>query len=279
MERLPQNNPTRSWLFTPGTRPERFAKAADAGADILIIDLEDAVSPADKPKAREIALAYLAQKADGPRRALRINGLDTPAGIADLQALLNSKADPDFIVLPKTETAGHLLILDRLLTASGKTARLVGLIESARGLSRLEEIAGATPRLFGLMLGAADMAADLGAATQWDALASVRSRLVAACALAGVDPIDSPFFDVHDLDGLKRDMDAAKAFGFVAKAAIHPGQVGPINTALTPTEEEVAKARRILSANTGGVGVVDGQMVDEAVARKARRIVAAAPAT
>ena len=161
---MPQNiEPSRSWLFTPGTRPERFAKAGEVGADILIIDLEDAVSPADKPKARQIALEYLAQKADGPRRTLRINGLDTVAGIADLHALLGSGADPDFIVLPKTETLGHLIILDHLLTASRKAAKLVGLIESARGLSRLEEIAGATPRLLGLILGAADM----GAATRW----------------------------------------------------------------------------------------------------------------
>ena len=271
--------PSRSWLFTPGTRPERFTKADEVGADILIIDLEDAVSPADKPKARQTALEYLTQKADRPRRALRINGLDTAAGIADLHALLGSEAEPDFIVLPKTETSGHLAILDRLLTASRKTAKLVGLIESARGLSQLEEIAGATPRLFGLMLGAADMAADLGAATRWEPLAGTRNRLIAACALSRVDAIDSPFFDVHDADGLKKEMDAAKAFGFAAKAAIHPAQVGPINSALTPTDEEVAKAKRILSANEGGVGVVDGEMVDEAVARKARRILAAASAT
>ena len=272
-----KTKPTRSWLFTPGTRPERFPKAAEIGADVLIIDLEDAVSPADKPKARQIALDYLAQKADGPQRTLRINGLDTPAGIADLAAFLGSKAEPDFILLPKTETAGHLLILDRLLIASGKRARLLGLIESARGVSRLEEIAGATPRLFGLMLGAADMAADLGAATQWDPLSGVRSRIIAACALAGVDAIDSPFFDVHDTDGLKTDMDRAKAFGFAAKAAIHPNQVGTINAALTPTDDEVEKAKRILATNEGGVGVVDGQMVDEAVARKARRVLASAP--
>ena len=222
------------------------------------------------------ALDYLASDADGPHRALRINGLDTPAGIADLASLFASKAAPDYIVLPKTESAGHLLILDRLLTASGKAARLVGIIESARGIAGVQEIAAATPRLFGLMLGAADMAADLGAATAWDPLAFTRSQLIAACALAGVAPIDSPFFDVRNADGLSREVDACKAFGFLAKAAIHPAQIGPINTALTPTDDQIAKARRILSANSGGVGVVDGEMVDEAVARKAHRILAAA---
>ena len=269
--------PVRSWLFTPGTRPERFAKAGEVGADVLIIDLEDAVAPADKPRARQIALDYLSTTAEGPRRALRVNGLDTRAGLADMDAFLGSKALPDFLVLPKTEGAGHLLILDRLLTASGKAARLVGIIESAQGLAGVEEIARATPRLFGLMLGAADMAADLGAAVRWDALAALRARIVVACALAGVNPIDSPFFDIRDAAGLEQDMDGAKAFGFVAKAAIHPGQVAAINAALTPSADEIDHARRVLATNQGGVGVVDGQMVDEAVARKARRVLAAAP--
>ena len=270
--------PTRSWLFTPGTHAERFGKAEEVGADILIIDLEDAVSTQDKPVARKTAIDYLSTSKSGPQRALRINALDTPAGVADLDALLGSHAAPDYVVLPKTESAGHLLILDRLLAASSKAARLMGLIESARGLAALEAIAAATPRLFGLMLGAADMAADLGAATAWDPLVHVRSRLVAACALAGVAPIDSPFFDIHDADGLKHEVDACKAFGFVAKAAIHPDQVGPINTAFTPTDAEVDNARKVMAANQGGVGVVDGQMIDEAVARKARRILAAAGA-
>ena len=270
--------PTRSWLFTPGTHAERFGKAAEVGADILIIDLEDAVSPSDKPKARKTAIDYLSTPKYEPHSALRINGLDTSAGVADLDALLSSHATPDYVVLPKTESAGHLLILDRLLTASGKDARLVGLIESARGLAGLEAIAAATPRLFGLMLGAADMAADLGAATAWDPLVHVRSRLVAACALAGVAPIDSPYFDIHDADGLQHEIDTCKAFGFTAKAAIHPSQVGPINAVFTPTDAEVHHARKVMSANQGGVGVVDGQMIDEAVARKARRILAAAGA-
>src|SRR6476661_5333714 len=144
---------TRSWLFTPATRPERFVKAAEAGADVLLIDLEDAVAPRDKSAARTTALDQRA----GTLRALRINGLDTRAGISDLDALLGSAASPDFLVLPKTETAGHLQILDRLLTAVGKATRLVGLIESARGLAAVEAISTATPRLAGLMFGAADM--------------------------------------------------------------------------------------------------------------------------
>ena len=272
------HHPTRCWLYTPGTRPERFAKAADVGADVLIIDLEDAVAPDDKRGARQNAFGELSTARPGPLRAVRINGLDTPAGIADLDALLGCDAAPDFVVLPKVEGAGHLLILDRLLSARGKAARIVGLVESVRGLAAVEEIAAATPRLAGLMLGAADMAADLGAATAWDPLAHARSRLVAACALAEIMPIDSPFFNIHDADGLKREVAAAKAFGFPSKGAIHPAQVAPINAAMTPGAAEVEKAKHILAANAGGVGVVDGQMIDEAVARKARRILAAANA-
>jgi (S)-citramalyl-CoA lyase len=267
----------RSWLFTPATRPDRFEKASEAGADVAILDLEDAVAPKDKAEARKTALEYLAgNPVDGARHALRINGLDTLAGISDLDAFLGSRAAPDFLVLPKTETAGHLQILDRLLTAAGKETRLIGLIESARGLAAVETIADATPRLAGLMLGAADMAADLGAKTAWEPLLFARFRLIAACALAGITPIDAPFFDIRDATGIEHEVAAAVVLGFAAKAAIHPGQVDAINAALTPTQEAVDRARAILAENAKGVGTVGGQMIDEAIARTARRVLAAA---
>ena len=269
---------TRSWLFTPATRPERFAKASQAGADVAILDLEDAVAPGDKVRARNTALDYLAgNPSDGTLHALRINGLDTRTGISDLDALLGSKAAPDFLVLPKTETAGHLEILDRLLTAAGKATRLIGLIESARGLAAVEAIATATPRLAGLMLGAADMAADLGATIAWKPLlALVSGRLITACAVTGVMPVDSPFFDLHDESGLKQEIAAAVALGFPAKAAIHPAQIDAINAALTPSAEAVERARKILAENVKGVGAVEGQMVDEAISRKARHTLVSA---
>ena len=270
----------RSWLFTPATRPDRFAKAAASGADVRIIDLEDSVAPADKAKARQTALGYLTQPAAGScGRALRMNGLETCFGLADLQALLESSACPDYLVLPKTESAAHLQILDRLLAESGKASRLVALIESARGLAACETIAASTPRLEALLFGAADMSADLGAGTAWAQLAYARSRLIAACALAGILAIDSPFFDVKDHEGLTLETTEAIALGFAGKAAIHPNQIAPINAALTPSPDAVAHARAILAENAKGVGVVQGQMVDEAVARKARSILAAAGET
>jgi (S)-citramalyl-CoA lyase len=268
---------TRSWLFTPASRPDRFAKAAAAGADVAILDLEDAVAPKDKAAARAAALQYLVNPpVDGVLHALRINGLDTRAGIADLDALLGSKATPHFLVLPKTDSVGHLQILDRLLSAAGKDTRLVGLIESAQGLAAVEAIASATSRLAGLILGGADMAADLGAVAAWEPLSFARSRLVAACALAGVTSIDSPFFHLHDEAGLKQEVAASIALGFRAKAAIHPAQVEVINAALTPSTEAVEKARAILAENAKGVGTVDGQMIDQAIARKAQQTLAAA---
>jgi (S)-citramalyl-CoA lyase len=267
----------RSWLFTPATRPERFDKAAASGADVSIIDLEDSVAPADKAEARRAALAHLARPAaDGCQRALRINGLDRRFGLADLEAYLESSACADYLVLPKTESEAHLLIVDRLLAEGGKATRLVGMIESARGLAASKAIAAATPRLTALLFGAADMSADLGAGTAWAPLAYARSRLVAACAMADVLAIDSPFFDVKDHEGLALETSQAVALGFTGKAAIHPNQIVAINAALTPHPEEVAQARAILAENAKGVGVVQGQMVDEAIARKARRILIAA---
>ena len=125
--------PMRSWLFTPATRPERFAKAAEIGADVLIIDLEDAVAPQEKASAREAALAQ--EQSGKVLRTLRINGLNTSAGIADVGALLQSDAQPDLILLPKTESPGHLHILDRLVAAAERNTRLIGLIESALDLA------------------------------------------------------------------------------------------------------------------------------------------------
>jgi (S)-citramalyl-CoA lyase len=273
----PAVSASRSWLFTPGTRPDRFAKASAVGADVAIIDLEDSVAPNEKESAREMALGYLASPRNARARiALRINGLDKAAGVADVNALLHRRTWPDFLVLPKTETSGHLQILDRLLAAAGANTHLIGIVESAAGLAAVEAISAATPRLAGLMLGAADLAADLGADAAWEPLAFARSRLVAASALHAVMPIDSPFFDIHDERGLREETGRAIALGFEAKAAIHPNQIAIINAALTPTEAAVAKARAIIAENAKGVGTVGGEMIDEAVARKARRVLAAA---
>lgn len=267
--------PRRSWLFTPATRPERFGRAAEAGADVLILDLEDSVTAADKAQARSNAIAALSQPA-AVARALRINGLGTQSGLADVLALLQSSARPDYLILPKADSPAPLRLLDQLLREAEREERLVAQVESAAALLAIREIAHASPRLEALILGAADLAADLGAAAEWEPLLHARSRLVAACALAGLRAIDTPFFRPADAKGLHAETARAVALGFAGKAAIHPAQVGPINAALTPTAEAVAEARAVLEENRKGVGMVAGSMVDEAVARRARRVLAAA---
>lgn len=267
----------RSWLFTPANRPERFGKAEAAGADVAILDLEDSISPQDKPAARKEALTFLAGRSKtGIAFALRINSIDTAAGISDLDALLASQAEPDFLLLPKTESADHILILDRLLGSAGKKSRIVAQIESARGLAGADSIASSTQKLFGIMLGAADMAADLGSDLSWEALAFARSKIAVACALGNAVAIDTPFFSIQDHSGLKTETERAAAFGFSGKAAIHPAQVAAINEAFSPTPEDIEKSRAVLVENRKGVGTVGGMMIDEAMARKARRILAAA---
>jgi (S)-citramalyl-CoA lyase len=277
----PTQLPIRSWLFTPATRPDRFPNAAANGADVLIVDLEDSVAPADKLAARTTALDFVPRLssvtgAAAPATALRINGLDTREGLQDLYTLLGCAADPSYLVVPKIDSPGHLHILDRLLTAAGKSARLVAQIETAQGLSQAESIAAATPRLAGLMFGTADMAADLGCDTSWNSLLYARSRMVAAAALRGLFAIDAPFFAIKDSASLVQETANAVALGFSGKCAIHPSQVAVINASWVPSIQEISHARAVLEENSKGVGVVNGVMVDEAVARRARRVLARA---
>jgi (S)-citramalyl-CoA lyase len=264
----------RSWLFTPATRPERFAKGAESGADVLILDLEDAVAPGDKGSARHTAIQYLSSPAP-ILRALRVNPVGAVAGLTDLAALLQSAAAPDYVVLPKVGSPAEVALVASAIAESGKTIRLIGLVESAAGLLAVASIATA-PGLAGLFFGAADMAAELGTAPAWAPLAYARSAVVAACAAAGLLAIDSPFFSPRDEAGLQAEVAMAIDFGFGAKAAIHPAQVAAINAAFRPSAAAIAQAHRILEENAKGVGVVDGQMIDEAIARKARAVLRAA---
>ena len=263
----------KSWLFTPTTKADRFARAAEVHADALIIDLEDAVALSDKQKARTPALQYLEQPAEGRLpSALRINAPVTRTGIEDLHSLLKSSAAPDYIVLPKCDSPGLVSMLRSLLDQAAKETQIIALIESAKGVEAVPDIVKSDVRPVALLFGAADMAADLGAETAWETLLFVRSRIVQVAASAGVAVVDTPFFDITDLEGLKGETKTAQDLGFHGKAAIHPKQISTINEVFAPSAEEVAKARQILAVNQQGVGSVDHQMVDEAVARKARLI-------
>lgn len=161
---------SRSWLFTPATRPERFPKAIAAGADLQIVDLEDSVAPRDKARARDAALRFLRDPPPGMTYARRLNSIDTAIGLADWLAFLESDAAPTYLIVPKVDSAGQLHILDKLLVAARKSSRLVAQLESAAGLTQAETIATTSDRLAGLMFGTADMAADLGTDHSWAAL-------------------------------------------------------------------------------------------------------------
>jgi (S)-citramalyl-CoA lyase len=263
----------KSWLFTPATKSDRFTRAADVHSDALIIDLEDAVAPSAKTEARETALRYLAgSSADRLPCALRINSPDTRFGLDDLRALLNSPAKPDYLVLPKCDSSALIALVGNLLREAKKTAQVIALIESAKAIGALKEIAGGEAKPAALVFGAADMAADLGAETAWEPLLWVRARIIQAAASAGIAALDSPYFDIADTEGLKQETKASASLGFRGKCAIHPAQIATINAFLTPSEQQVAEARQILVVNQQGVGSVDHEMVDEAVARKARLV-------
>ena len=267
----------RSILFVPGHRPDRFAKALATGADAVVIDLEDAVPPGEKAAARAAVLARPAAPA-GVALGVRMNPLATPEGIADLAALIAAEA-PDFLMLPKTESAEELRIVHRAFARHARAPRLVALIESAEGLARAGAIA-AEPGCAALGLGAVDLAAELGCQVAWEPLLAHRAALVAAAARAGGrGVVDVPFLSLDDEAGLAEETRRVAALGFTGKLAIHPRQVATIQAVLTPPPEQVAWARRVIAAfdaAAGGVCVVDGKMVDVPVQRAALRVLARA---
>lgn len=269
----------RSLLFVPGNRPERFGKALAAGADLVCVDLEDAVAAGDKAAARVDAIAWLAEaNDDGPARVVRINALSTVDGLRDLTAV--AEASPGgFVFLPKVNGPDELRIADAVLTEAASPARLVALIETVEGLENVAAIAAATPRLEIMLFGAVDLSADLGATLDREALLYARSRVVHAARRAGVDVLDVPSIDFRNLDALEDDAVHAKALGFTGKAALHPINIEVINRVFSPSPEELAEARAIVEAyhqSTTGLAVVNGKLVEKPVVRRMERLVAAA---
>jgi (S)-citramalyl-CoA lyase len=264
----------RSALFVPGNRPDRYAKAAASGADAIIVDLEDAVAPADKDAARASALRYLAERAEprGCYRILRLNALAGADGLRDLLALAESDARPDAVMLAKCDDPYAIGLVAGVLAAHGGETAIVPLVETARGLAAVEAFAQAHPRVAGLMFGGIDLAGELRADTAWEPLLYARSRVVAAAALRGLAALDMPFVGLGDAAELPREAAAARSFGFTGKAAIHPRHIAAIHAAFAPAPEAVAAARATLAAvGAGGATVVDGRMADNAMLRAARR--------
>lgn len=267
-----------SWLYVPGDRPERFAKAAASGAHVVIVDLEDAVVADHKDRARREALAFLAGAAPASVE-VRVNGPDTPAGRDDLAAIADGAA-LRAIRVPKITSASDVALVSDA-SAARKTA-LCCLVESALGVENAFAIACA-PRVGSIALGEADLASDLGTADA-AGLTWSRSRVIVAARAAGLPaPAQSVYLDIGDLDGLLQTSRAGRAMGFRGRAAVHPRQIPVIHEAYRPSKRELADAVAVLGAlaqaEERGLGVVamsNGHMVDEALRRRAEDIVATA---
>jgi len=256
----------RSWLFVPATRPERFAKAAGSGADLVIVDLEDAVPAEDKATARAAAATWLT--ADGAA-AVRVNPAGSEHHDADVEALVGVHG-LRAVLLPMAESVEAVA---RLRERLGPDVALVPQVETALGVVRALDLAAA-PGVVRLAFGHLDYAVDIDAAPEPEPMMHARSALVLACRVAGVaGPVDSVTTDLDDDEPTRVDASRARALGFTGKLCIHPRQVATVNAAMSPTEEEVDWAHRVLDAGTSGATRVDGQMVDAPVVARAERVI------
>ena len=275
----------RSLLFVPGDRPDRMEKALGAGADALILDLEDAVAPENKQVARHEVAHFLNQH-QGSRIFVRVNPLDGPDNEKDLNAVLPSH--PDGIVLPKAEGGASVNELARRLTERGNaTAQILAIAtETPAAMFQLGSYGGAK-RLLGLTWGAEDLPAAIGAATSREPDGSftppyelARSLCLFGAAAAGVLPIETVYPAFKDLEGLAAYAARARRDGFLGMMAIHPAQVPVINDAFTPSEAELAHARAVVAAFEANPGTgalsLDGKMIDRPHLVQAQRLLAQA---
>ena len=273
--------PRRSLIFAPGTRPDMCPKALVSGADMVCVDLEDAIAPEHKDEARDKTLALFAERQadDGVERLVRVNGLRTRDGIADLHAILASATPPPALMLPKIISANDIKALDELLDGPHAKIRFHVIIETNEGLENCHEIAVASRRIDSLLFGAIDLSAALRVEPTWDALLYARSRVVHAAAMASLDLIDVPYLDLDDTAGFEAAARAAAKLGMTGKAAIHPKQIPLLNAVFTPSTAAIAQARKVIEAfetADSGLVVVDGKLIEKPVLRAMYRIVAIA---
>jgi citrate lyase subunit beta/citryl-CoA lyase len=285
--------PMRSWLFVPGDSEKKLAKVASCGADVVIVDLEDAVASQSKALARGLTREWLAARRrgdDGGQLWVRVNALDTPLWRDDVDAVIDAR--PDGIMVPKAAGPAQLQMFSAELHDREQRAglplggtRLLPLVsETPAAALAIPEYASATlPRLAGLTWGAEDLSAALGASRKRDAegrwtdtFSMVRAQVLLAAHACKVAPIDTLHADFRDLAGLERAARESHADGFAGMLAIHPDQVPVINAAFMPSEEEIAEARRIVEAFAAAPGSgalqLEGRMLDQPHLEQARRL-------
>lgn len=261
----------RSILFVPGNRPERFAKAFAAGADAVCLDLEDAVKAADKPAARQQTMAALSQPPEMPA-AVRINAANVGWYEDDLSAV-QQLPQQILAMLPKANLASVKQTAEQLPDRG-----LIAVLEDPLGIEEAYDIAR-QDAVVGLVLGAADLAAQLGARMEWEPLLYARSRMLMAAVSAGCLAMDVPSLELKDPAVVEAETRRVRALGYSCKAAIHPMQIEPIHLSLMPSDSEIDEARAMLAAYRdagGGALAFNGVMLDEPVLIAARRTLAMA---
>ena len=268
----------RSFIFMPGLKPGMFPKAVASGADIVCIDLEDAIHPRDKTSARERTFELLASRPESgvTEIVLRINSLASGEGLKDLAAVIDAgRCGPPSLMLPKVANGEQVALVSDHLDAAGLDTTLHVIIESAEGLENAGAIARSGPRLQSLFFGAVDYSSDIGASNTWEAMLFARARVVQAAALAGLDAIDVPWLDLDDEAGMRAEAEASRATGFVGKGAIHPRQIPVIHDVFSPSPGDIEEARRIVEAfdeAATGLVVIDGKLIERPVLRAMERI-------
>lgn len=269
----PSNDPCllllRSLLFVPGNRPDRFGKALASGADLVCIDLEDAVSPAAKESARESSLTAVL---DNGAFALRINSVRSKAGLSDLLAIADRQVRPSAIILPMVEAETEISIVCEVL--GEPSLRIIPLIETVRGLRNAHAIAGAS-NVAALMFGGGDYAAQLGVPMSWEALLMARMQIIQACAECGKSAIDVPFVALDDVAGLEEECRRIKVMGFAAKAAIHPAQIAAIHRIFQPNAAEIEEAVAAIAAfeKAGGAAAqFQGRLLEAPLMARYRKV-------
>ena len=289
----------RSFLFIPGDSPRKLEKGLGSGADALLLDLEDSISPQNKAEARNIALGFLKEAVPvktRPRIYVRINGLQTGLTDADLDVIVAGR--PDGVMFPKAEGGAAVIHCDAKLTAReaihGLTEGTLDIIaiatETAQAIFLAGTYAGASKRLKGLTWGAEDLSVELGAEANRDRdghfLAPyqlARSLCLAGAAAAQVQAIDTVYVDFRNETGLRRECEEARRDGFTGKMAIHPGQVAAINEVFTPTADQLKRAEAVIAefAKNPGAGTVGigGVMYDRPHLERAKQLLARAKAT
>ncbi|MEU4358745.1 HpcH/HpaI aldolase/citrate lyase family protein [Streptomyces virginiae] len=273
--------PAGVWIITPGHTPTRFPSARASGADVALVDLEDSVPPAAKPDARLTARAFFTNPLPADTAlGVRISTPTTRDGILDLAALAEYPDRPQIVLIPKVESPRDIDIVAGALDTPDHAPHLYALIETPRALENLPAIVRAA-RIAGVLFGTADYATATGCSKAWEPMLHARSALVASAAAAGIPAIDSPFFDLDDLEGLRDEAERVKALGFAGKSCVHPHHLDVLTKVFTSTGEEIAAARAIVAAaeNAGGRIVrVGHQMIGPPMVQAARSLLARAAA-